>query len=379
MVRGSRRRAGTALLPTPEMIGVLDDFAPTAPTADRLVIRLAADQELEIYRQLVIGRRFDQQASVLARQGRLAVFPSSHGQEAAQVGSVLALRLTDWLFPTYRDSVALLARGVDPVETLTLLRGDWHSGYDPYEHHVAPQCTPLATHALHAVGFAQAARLRGQDTVALAFVGDGATSEGDFHEALNFAAVYRSPVIFLVQNNQYAISVPLAKQTRAPTLAHKAVGYGMPGCYVDGNDALAVHAVVREAADRARAGQGPSLVEAVTYRMDPHTNADDATRYRSADEVEAWRSRDPLARLEHHLRERGFLDDTAVTKIAAEAEAFAAELRDRMSVDPELDPMELFAHVYAEPTPQLREQAALLAEELAAEAQGWCGDGRTPS
>ncbi len=233
------------------------------------------------------GRRFNRQATALTQQGRLAVYPSSTGQEACEVAAARCLREQDWLFPSYRDTLAVVARGVDPVEALTLLRGDWHSGYDPHAHRVAPLSTPLATQLPHAVGLAHAARLRGDDTVALALVGDGGTSEGDFHEALNFAAVWQAPVVFLVQNNGFAISVPLEKQTAAPSLAHKAVGYGMPGRLVDGNDAAAVHRVLTEAVERARAGGGPTLVEAITYRIDAHTNADDATRYRDAAEVGA--------------------------------------------------------------------------------------------
>lgn len=253
---------------------------------------------LGLHRRMVLGRRFDAQATALAKQGRLAVYPSSRGQDACQVGAVLALRDQDWLFPTYRDSVAIVTRGVDPVEALSLLRGDWHCGYDPYQHRVAPQCTPLATNTPHAVGLAYAARLKGQDQVALALLGDGATSEGDTHEALNFGAVWKAPVVFLVQNNGYAISVPLAKQTAAPSLAAKGVGYGIPSLLIDGNDAAAVYSAVRAAVARAAGGQGPTLIEAVTYRIEAHTNADDATRYRAGEEVQAWLDRDPIARLE---------------------------------------------------------------------------------
>lgn len=220
------------------------------------------------------------------------------------------------------------------------------------------------------MGLAHAARLKGDDVVALALVGDGGTSEGDFHEALNFAAVWQAPVVFLVQNNGFAISVPLAKQTAAPSLAHKAVGYGMPGRLVDGNDAAAVHQVLAEAVAHARAGGGPTLVEAVTYRIDAHTNADDATRYRGDAEVETWRAHDPIALLEHELTERGLLDEDGVRAARDAAETMAADLRERMNQDPVLDPMDLFAHVYAEPTPQLREQEALLRAELAAEQEG---------
>lgn len=297
------------------------------------------------------GRRYNVQATALTKQGRLAVYPSSTGQEACEVAAALALQERDWLFPSYRDTLAVVARGVDPVEALTLLRGDWHTGYDPYEHRVAPLSTPLATQLPHAVGLAHAARLKGDDVVALAMVGDGGTSEGDFHEALNFAAVWQAPVVFLVQNNGFAISVPLAKQTAAPSLAHKAVGYGMPGRLVDGNDAAAVHEVLTDAVRHAREGGGPTLVEAVTYRIEAHTNADDATRYRGDAEVETWREHDPIQLLERELTARGLLDEDAKQSARDAAEVMAADLRARMNQDAVLDPMDLFAHVYAEPTP----------------------------
>ncbi len=279
------------------------------------------------------------------------------------------LQEQDWLFPSYRDTLAVVARGLDPVAALTLLRGDWHTGYDPREQRVAPLSTPLATQLPHAVGLAHAARLAGDEVVALAMVGDGGTSEGDFHEALNFAAVWRAPVVFLVQNNGFAISVPLAKQTAAPSLAHKAVGYGMPGRLVDGNDAAAVHEVLGEAVERARSGGGPTLVEAVTYRVEAHTNADDASRYRSDSEVEAWRAHDPIALLEGELTVRGLIDDEGIRAERDAAERMAADLRDRMNDDPPLDPMDLFANVYARQTAQLREQADQLRAELEAEQQ----------
>ncbi|MFJ9909270.1 pyruvate dehydrogenase (acetyl-transferring) E1 component subunit alpha [Streptomyces sp. NPDC101152] len=320
----------------------------------------------QAYRRMVLGRRFDTQATALTKQGRLAVYPSSRGQEACQIGAVLALRSGDWLFPTYRDSVALVTRDIDPVEVLTLLRGDWHCGYDPAATRVAPQCTPLATQVLHATGMAESLRRGGTDGIAMALVGDGATSEGDFHEALNFAAVFRAPVVFFVQNNKYAISVPLARQTAAPALAYKGIGYGMRSEQVDGNDLVAVLAVLTAAVEHARAGDGPVLVEAHTYRMDAHTNADDATRYRQDDEVEEWRAADPVERLEVYLRSRDALSDEDVAALREEAEELAARVRAGMNADSELDPMELFDHVYAEPTPQLREQRAQLAAELAA-------------
>ncbi|KOX38629.1 pyruvate dehydrogenase [Streptomyces sp. NRRL F-6491] len=352
------------------------DPAPLLPDAEPLRVLgtdAVADADpallLKLYAELVRGRRYNTQATALTKQGRLAVYPSTTGQEACEIAAAAALEERDWLFPSYRDTLAAVARGLDPVQALTLLRGDWHTGYDPHEHRIAPLCTPLATQLPHAVGLAHAARLKGDDVVALAMVGDGGTSEGDFHEALNFAAVWRAPVVFLVQNNGFAISVPLAKQTAAPSLAHKAVGYGMPGRLVDGNDVVAVHQVLTEAVARARSGGGPTLVEAVTYRIDAHTNADDATRYREAAEVETWRAHDPVLILERELTGRGLLDEDGRRAAAEAAETMAADLRERMNADPVLDPMDLFSHVYAEQTTQLREQAAQLRAELEAEGE----------
>ncbi|KAA9160572.1 pyruvate dehydrogenase (acetyl-transferring) E1 component subunit alpha [Amycolatopsis acidicola] len=316
------------------------------------------------YRRLVSARRLNEQAGALVRQGRLAVYPSSRGQEACQVACASVLADGDWLFPTYRDTAAIAARGVDPVDVLTMLRGDWHCGYDPVAHKVAPQATPLATQLPHAVGVAHAARLRGEDTVVMALCGDGATSEGDFHEACNFAAVFRAPVVFLVQNNKYAISVPLARQSVAPSLAAKAIGYGMPGVRVDGNDLAALEKVLGDAVARARAGGGPTLVEADTYRLDAHTNADDATRYRTDDEVAGWARRDPLVRVRAYLTEAGVLDDAVEQEITDAAEKMAAAVRAGLGAEAPADPEEMFAHVYATPTAQLAEQRVQLRAEL---------------
>jgi 2-oxoisovalerate dehydrogenase E1 component alpha subunit len=371
VTRASRRTAKPGLkvtleglLPTDAPLALVDADGAAVPTAG---LDLPADDVLlALYRKMVLGRRFDVQATALAKQGRLAVYPSARGQEASQIGAVAALRPQDWLFPTYRDSMAVASRGVDPVEVLTLLKGDWHCGYDPYRHRVAPQCTPLATNALHAVGVAHAARLKGDDEVALVMLGDGATSEGDTHAALNFAAVWNAPVVFFVQNNGYAISVPLAKQTAAPSLAHKGIGYGVPGMLVDGNDAAAVYAAACTAVSSASSG-GPTLIEALTYRIEPHTNADDAVRYRPPEEVTQWLARDPLRRMRDFLTARGLLDEAAEAAMDAEAEAEAAALRQRMNAGSGYDPADLFRHVYAEPTTALRGQQRELAWELAAD------------
>ncbi|MDQ0868293.1 2-oxoisovalerate dehydrogenase E1 component alpha subunit [Arthrobacter sp. V1I9] len=330
---------------------------------------LPGDKELlTAYEQLVVGRRVNDQNSALVRQGRMAVYPSSHGQEACQVAAALCLSDGDWMFPTYRDAVAVMTRGVDPVQVMTIFRGDWHGGFDPLKHRVGIQCTPLTTQLLHAVGVAHAAKLRGEDTVVLAMCGDGATSEGDFHEALNFAAVFHLPVIFFVQNNKYAISVPLAHQSVAPSLAHKAVGYGMAGERVDGNDVVALLAVLDRAVKLAREGSGPLLIEANTYRMQAHTNADDDTRYRENSEVTEWRAKDPVNRMRTYLTDRGLLDSAGEARILEHAEAVAAQLREGLSEDVPVDPQELFRHVFSAPTPQLKEQSALLADELARDA-----------
>jgi 2-oxoisovalerate dehydrogenase E1 component alpha subunit len=365
----SSRAKQRQLLPTETPLALL---GPDGQPGRSAGLDLPGDEVLVgLHRQMVLGRRFDSQATALTKQGRLAVYPSARGQEASEIGAVDALRPQDWLFPTYRDSMALVARGVDPVEVLTLLRGDWHCGYDPYLHRIAPQCTPLATNAPHAVGVAHAARLKGEDTVALVMLGDGATSEGDTHTALNFAAVWNSPVVFFVQNNGYAISVPVAKQTAAPSLASKGIGYGIPGDLVDGNDVAAVYAAVRRAVESAAGGGGPTLIEALTYRVEAHTNADDAARYRPQAEVRTWLDRDPVVRIRQYLLGRGLLDDAALSALDAEAEAQAGDLRRRMNTDTVPDPADLFRFVYAEPTPELRRQQRQLAaelEELAGEA-----------
>jgi 2-oxoisovalerate dehydrogenase E1 component alpha subunit len=355
------------LMPAPMPVQFLDDQGHRVQVFNDDYPEPSGEQLVAAYSAMVVGRRFDVQATTLARQGRLAVFPAARGQEACQIGSMLTLAEDDWVFPTYRDSMALVTRGLDPVEVLTSPHGAAHCGYDPRASRTAPQCTPLATQLLHAVGFASGEQRKGRPTVAMAFVGDGGTSEGDFHEALNFAAVFRAPVVFLVQNNTFAISTPLSKQSAAPSLGYKGIGYGIASEQVDGNDVMAVLAVLNKAVAHARSGQGPVLVEAHTYRLDAHTNADDATRYRDPAEVDDWLRRDPIVRLETWLRHEGLIDDAFVTAVAAEAEAFAADLRMRMSVDLPVDPMSLFDNVFATPTPQLLEERAMVQAELEAE------------
>lgn len=356
------------LLPSARPVQLIDPTGAevTQTGTRRPYVMPDADRLQDVWRHMVIGRRFDLQATALTKQGRLAVYPSSRGQEACQVAAIRALTERDWMFPTYRESMALVTRGIDPVEVLTLLRGSAHCGYEPMKHRTAAQCTPLATQLVHAAGTAYGLKRRGEDSVALGFIGDGATSEGDFHEALNFAAVFDAPAIFFVQNNKYAISVPLAKQTKAPSLAYKGIGYGVASEQVDGNDPAAVLAVMDAALEHCRIGKGPFLIEAHTYRMDAHTNADDATRYRSGDEVCAWLDRDPIARLEAYLRSRGLLNDDQANAVRQEAEALASDLRDRMNADPVVDPMSLFDNVFQSTTPQVEDARAMVVRELQA-------------
>jgi pyruvate dehydrogenase E1 component alpha subunit len=314
------------------------------------------DEDLrELYRLMALTRALDVESTLLQRQGQLAVYPPLTGQEAAQVGSAFALEPTDWAFPSYRELGAALVRGVDPVEYLGFYRATWHGGlWDPVERRFAMVSVPVASQILHAVGFGIGAKLDGLPTVALAYFGDGATSEGDFHEGCNFAAVFGAPVVLFCQNNGWAISVPLDRQTRAP-IYRKAAAYGIEGVQVDGNDVLAVHRVVKDAVARAREGT-PTLVEALTYRMGPHSTADDASRYQPKDQVESWRSRDPLDRYRRWLVAAGIGDDGFLTAVDAECAGEAARVRAGVIA---LDPRpteELFEWVYAQMPPALARQ-----------------------
>jgi pyruvate dehydrogenase E1 component alpha subunit len=325
----------------------------TAPDHTRLA---------ELHRAMVIGRRFNQQAGTLARQGLLSVYPSSTGQEAAQVGGVLALSEQDWLFPSYRDSVALVTRGVDPVRVLSLFRGDWRAGYDPRRHRCAPQCTPLAANASHAVGLTYAARREGRDVAALALTGDGATGEGDAREAYDFAAVWNAPVVFLVQSDQRAVGAPPHRRTVALRAARGGGGSGTRSHRVDGNDAAAVHAVVSSALAETRAGGGPAIVEAVTRRVEPHTGSGAPPVHRPGAETAYWTERDPLLRTEALLRAEGGLGgpeetERALAAIDAEAEGVASRLCERMADAAGPVHASLFAGAAGNPVPTGRRPA----------------------
>lgn len=318
-----------------------------------------------LYENLVVTRDLDAEFVNLQRQGELALYASCRGQEAAQVGAAACLRKTDWLFPQFRELGVFIVRGIAPAQVAAVWRGAWHGGLDFTSKCCAPIAIPIATHALHAVGAAMAAQRLGEDSLTVAFLGDGATSEGDSHEAMNMAAVEKAPCVFYIQNNQWAISVPASRQYAAPTIAHRAIGYGMPGIRVDGNDTLACYAVMAEAAERARAGDGPTLIEAVTYRMEPHTTSDDATRYRTAAELAEWSARDPISRYRTYLQDSGVLTERVEQRVEARSVRVRVELRDSVVGAPDADVDELFDHVYAEITPELSAQRAQLRAELA--------------
>ncbi|BDP42092.1 pyruvate dehydrogenase (acetyl-transferring) E1 component subunit alpha [Deinococcus aetherius] len=321
------------------------------------------DTRLRLYRHMRRIRHFDERAWVLYRTGRLGVFPPYGGMEASQVGTAAALGPGDWLFPTYRDTGAALTHGLPVAQTLAYWRTSPHGWAMPQDLKVLPFYIPIATQYPHAVGAALAEKRKGTRNVALAYIGDGGSSEGDFHEALNFAGALTVPCVFILQNNGWAISVPTRTQTRAVNLARRADGYGIPGVRVDGNDVLATYVVTRGAVTRARDGGGPTLIETVTYRVKPHTLADDPSRYRTDADNLGWAEKDPILRLRTHLLGEGLLTEDADAALTREIEAeFEAALKEADGY-PEPTPAEILDHVFAEPTPQLRRQRAQIEAE----------------
>ncbi|BBX95794.1 3-methyl-2-oxobutanoate dehydrogenase subunit alpha [Mycobacterium lacus] len=335
------------------------------PTAEHRYSRdLPAETLCWLYETMVVTRELDTEFVNLQRQGQLALFTPCRGQEAAQVGAAACLRKTDWLFPQYRELGVYVVRGIPPGHVGAAWRGTWNGGLEFTKKCCAPISVPVGTHTLHAVGAAMAAQRLGEDSVTVAFLGDGATSEGDVHEALNLAGVFATPCVFYVQNNQWAISVPVRKQTAAPSIAHKAIGYGMPGIRVDGNDVLACYAVMAEAAERARAGDGPSLIEALTYRLGPHTTSDDPTRYRTQQDVDRWLALDPIPRYRAYLQGQGLWSEHLEERVAARSKRMCAELRDAVFDAPDFAIDDVFTTVYAEITPGLEAQRQQLRAEL---------------
>jgi pyruvate dehydrogenase E1 component alpha subunit len=304
---------------------------------------------------MVLLRTYDERSVVYHRQGRVGTYAIFWGHEAVQAGSAFALADEDWIFPSYRESAIGLLRGMPPEVVLAWWRGHPAGWWDPREYRVASIAVPIATHVPHAVGLAWGSRLKGESACAIAYFGDGATSEGVFHEGANFAAVMQAPVVLLCNNNQWAISTPLSAQTRAAALADKAAGYGMPGVRVDGGDVLAVFQATAEALRRARAGEGPTFVEAVTYRSAPHATADDPSAYWDVGRVEQERENECLGRYERYLERRGLLDDGLREEIRAEALERMREGIAAAEAMPPPDPDLVFAHAYADPPPTIRE------------------------
>ena len=319
---------------------------------------IPAEVLVKIYRTMLLARRFDERLLNLQRQGRIGTFAPISGQEASHLGAVAPLRSSDWMVPAFRETGADIWRGRSLESVIIYYNGFNEGGEIPPEMNNMPISVPVGSQVLHAVGIAWAMKYRGKDDVAVAFFGDGATSQGDFHEGLNFAAVFRAPVIFVCQNNQWAISIPRSAQTRSKTLAQKAVAYGMPGIQVDGNDILAVYAASEEAIARARAGDGPTLIECVTYRMSVHTTADDPKRYRSDAEVEAWKKRDPLIRLKRYLEHKRVVAGEYFDKVEAEIQEEIQSAVDRAEnqMKEMVDPMLMYDHLYAEMPPYLSTQ-----------------------
>lgn len=332
---------------------------------------IAQNELLDLYRAMLLGRRFDERMLDLQRQGRIGTFPPIKGQEAAQMGAIFHLKPTDWMVPAFRETAAEIWRGRS-LESVILYYNGYNEGtIIPKEQKDMPMAVPVGSQILHATGIGYAAKYRKTDEIVMTFFGDGATSEGDFHEGLNCAAVYQVPVVFICQNNQWAISIPLKQQTHSQTIAQKAIAYNLPGIQVDGNDVLAVYVATKEAVERARSGGGPTLIECVTYRVMMHTTADDPTRYRAENEVEAWRQKDPLVRFETYLQNKDILTSNTHKELESEVldqiQTSINRVEERMK---ELgDPLDMFDHLYAELPSHLKLQKDEVRRNLAAQGK----------
>jgi pyruvate dehydrogenase E1 component alpha subunit len=322
---------------------------------ERELAGLGPAELLAIYRSLILLRTYDERSVVYHRQGRIGTYAIFWNHEAMQAGSVQALADGDWIFPSYRESAIGLMRGMPPSTVLHWWRGHPAGWWNPAEYRVASICVPIGTHVPHAAGLAWGEKLKGESTVAIAYFGDGATSEGAFHEGANFAGVMQAPLILFCNNNQWAISTPVEAQTHAETLADKAVGYGMPGVRVDGGDVLAVYEATREAVERARVGGGPTFIEAVSYRAAPHATADDPDAYIDLERVEEEKRNECVGRYETYLRRLGMLDDATAEEIKNEALEAMRQGIAEAEAEPEPDPELVFDNAYVLPPPNLRE------------------------
>jgi pyruvate dehydrogenase E1 component alpha subunit len=343
----------------------LEILAPDGTVDEDLMPVLEREQVEAMYSQMVFGRELDAKAIRLQRQGRMGTWASLRGQEAVQVGAAAAMTDEDWLVPAFREHVAMIERGVPGHLLLSYWAGDERGSAFPDGVRVLPVPVPVGSQFPHGVGVGMSLSMRGEHACAVTFIGDGATSEGDFHEALNFAGVFKAKTVFIVQNNQWAISVPLSQQTASETIAQRGWAYGFPGIQVDGNDLFAVYSACREAFERARSGGGPTLIEAVTYRLGDHTTADDASRYRSDDEVADWKDRDPIDRLRRFMEARGWWDDRRQEELEARSKSRVEEMVAAMQDMSPQPPSAIFEYMYQEMPPNLREQMQELSREVA--------------
>jgi pyruvate dehydrogenase E1 component alpha subunit len=343
---------------------------------NRLEPDIPEDLLLKLYRAMLLGRKFDERLLNLQRQGRIGTFPPISGQEAAHLGAVAVLRPSDWFVPAFRETAAEIFRG-RTLESVIIYNNGFNEGGAIAENlNNLPVSVPVGSQITHAVGLGWAIKYRHRDDVVMTFFGDGATSQGDFHEGLNFAGVFQTPVVFMCQNNHWAISIPVSKQTRSKTLVQKAIAYGIPGIQVDGNDILAVYAAAEEAVGRARSGGGPTLIECVTYRLSVHTTADDPKRYRPDQEVLQWQQRDPIPRFQKYLVEKGLLSKEKIAGLESEVmeEIQAAIDRAEEQMKTFGDPIDMFDHAFADMPADLQAQKEMLARELAGtDAEGTHG------
>lgn len=331
---------------------------------ETLLPTLSDDQIRQLYKDMVLMRLVDEKALKLQRQGRMGTWAPSRGQEAAQAGAALALREEDWLVPAFREAGLLFMLGVPIHEVFYYWAGDSRGAFNPKHPRILPPAVPVGSQLLHGAGIGMALKLRREKAAVLTFGGDGSTSEGDFHEALNFAGVFKAHTVFLIQNNQFAISVRFENQTAVTNIAQKAHAYGIPGLQVDGNDVFAVYVAVNKALERARNGEGSTLIEALTYRLGDHTTADDASRYRQKEEVELWEKKSPIIRLNRFMTAKGLWDDDQEKALLDEVgKLIDEEVRIREETSP-LEPTEMFKHMYQEMPWNLKEQMEALEEEV---------------
>jgi len=333
------------------------------PAFDSWVADITDERLASLYEDMIVIRRIDVEATALQRQGELGLWPPLLGQEAAQIGSARALNADDYIFPSYRENGVAYCREIDPEDMLRVWRGNAHGSWNPEHHRMAIPAVIIGAQSLHATGYAVGITKDGGESAAIAYFGDGATSQGDVSEAMVFAASFNAPVVFFCQNNHWAISEPVGVQAKRH-ISERAPGFGIPSIRVDGNDVLAVMAATRSALDRAYNGGGPTFIEAVTYRMGPHTTSDDPTKYRSSEELDEWRAKDPISRIEKLFEARGLMTDELRERVKAKADSVGAELRANCITMPKPDPMSVFDNVLIERDPVLERQRSQYAAYL---------------